>query len=127
MHNKQQITGWLFLLLLCVAGCGQPVSKKQNTMINWTKLPDLPGAADTASLGVSAPFAGIHNGVLIVAGGCNFPDKPVTEGGAKRYYSEIFVLLPEGWKRDRPTASSRCLRRHGFHPGRYRLHRRKQQ
>ena len=98
MHNKQQITGWLFLLLLCVAGCGQPVSKKQNTMINWTKLPDLPGAADTASLGVSAPFAGIHNGVLIVAGGCNFPDKPVTEGGAKRYYSEIFVLLPEGWK-----------------------------
>ena len=54
--------------------------------------------ACTASLGVSAPFAGIHNGVLIVAGGCNFPDKPVTEGGAKRYYSEIFVLLPEGWK-----------------------------
>ena len=98
MHNKQQITGWLFLLLLCVAGCGQPVSKKQNTMINWTKLPDLPGAADTASLGVSAPFAGVHNGGLIVAGGCNFPDKPVTEGGAKRYYSEIFVLLPEGWK-----------------------------
>ena len=38
MHNKQQITGWLFLLLLCVAGCGQPVSKKQNTMIYNTKL-----------------------------------------------------------------------------------------
>lgn len=67
-------------------------------MINWTKLQDLPGAADTASLGVSAPFAGIHNGALIVAGGCNFPDKPVTEGGIKRYYSEIFVLLPDGWK-----------------------------
>ena len=111
MHNKQQITGWLFLLLLCVAGCGQPVSKKQNTMINWTKLPDLPGAADTASLGVSAPFAGIHNGVLIVAGGCNFPDKPVTEGGAKRYYSEIFVLLPEGWKEiDRLVPSPTALR-----------------
>ncbi len=67
-------------------------------MINWTRLPDLPGAGDTASLGVSAPFAGIHNETLIVAGGCNFPDKPAAEGGAKRYYGEIFALLPEGWK-----------------------------
>ncbi|MEG1749064.1 MAG: cyclically-permuted mutarotase family protein [Tannerellaceae bacterium] len=58
--------------------------------VGWTKLPDLPGIAD--SIGVSAPFAGIHNGQLIVAGGCNFPDKPVTEGGAKRYYSEVFTL-----------------------------------
>lgn len=98
MYNQQQLTGWLFILLLCVTGCGQPVSQKENTMLNWTKLPDLPGAADTASLGVSAPFAGIHHGTLIVAGGCNFPDKPVTEGGTKRYYSEIFALLPEGWK-----------------------------
>ena len=98
MYNKQQLTGWFLFFLLIIVGCGQPVSQKASTMINWTKLPDLPGAADTASLGVSAPFAGIHNGMLIVAGGCNFPDKPVTEGGAKRYYGEIFVLLPEGWK-----------------------------
>lgn len=104
MHNKQQITGWLFLLLLCVAGCGQPVSKKQNTMINWTKLPDLPGAADTASLGVSAPFAGIHNGVLIVAGGCNFPDKPVTEGGANDIIARYSSFFPKAGKR-----STDCL------------------
>lgn len=61
-------------------------------MITWSKLPDLPGMADTASLGVSAPFAGISNGMLLVAGGCNFPDKPVTEGGEKKYYSDIFAL-----------------------------------
>ena len=82
-------------------------------MINWTKLPDLPEQPILRlPFGVSAPFAGIHNGVLIVAGGCNFPDKPVTEGGAKRYYSEIFVLLPEGWKEiDRlPRPSPTALR-----------------
>ena len=104
MHNKQQITGWLFLLLLCVAGCGQPVSKKQNTMINWTKLPDLPGAADTASLGVSAPFAGIHNGVLIVAGGCNFPDKPVTEEEPSDIIARYSSFFPKAGKR-----STDCL------------------
>lgn len=95
---KQLLAVCLLLFPFCLGGCGKRTSSKTNPMINWTKLQDLPGAADTASLGVSAPFAGIHNGVLIVAGGCNFPDKPVTEGGAKRYYSEIFALLPEGWK-----------------------------
>lgn len=76
---------------------------KDKSMINWSKLPDLPGMADTASLGVSAPFAGISNGMLLVAGGCNFPDKPVTEGGEKRYYSDIFALdlsaVSNGWKK----------------------------
>ncbi|MCS3064086.1 hypothetical protein NXX40_17370 [Parabacteroides distasonis] len=45
MHNKQQITGWLFLLLLCVAGCGQPVSKKQNTMIKPDKITGSTGSS----------------------------------------------------------------------------------
>lgn len=42
--------------------------------------------------GLSAPFAGISNNVLIVAGGSNFPDVPVADGGKKRYYSDIFAL-----------------------------------
>lgn len=95
MHKiqSQTITVWLILLICLLAGCSQPVSKPQKSiMINWSKLPDLPGMADTASLGVSAPFAGISNGKLLVAGGCNFPDKPVTEGGEKKYYSDIFML-----------------------------------
>lgn len=55
-------------------------------MPTWTALTDLPGK------GVSAPFAGLHENKLIVAGGCNFPDRPVTEGGAKKYYDTIYVL-----------------------------------
>lgn len=71
--------------------------------MEWIKLPDLPGTVNTSSLGVSAPFSGMIGKKLIVAGGCNFPDKPVTEGGVKRYYDEIFLLdmnnpQPEGWK-----------------------------
>lgn len=59
--------------------------------ITWQTMPDLPSTTATPSLGVSAPFTGIHNGALMIAGGCNFPDKPVTEGGAKRYYDDLFI------------------------------------
>ena len=143
MYNKSILTGCLLLLAVMLAGCSQPPTSKPNHMITctWNKLPDLPGMADTASLGVSAPFVGISNGMLLVAGGCNFPDKPVTEGGAKRYYSDIFALdlsdknaqwqkagnhNPPG-REPRPPASSSCLRSLRHDAGRYRLHRGKQQ
>jgi hypothetical protein len=34
----------------------------------------------------------VSNGALIVAGGANFPDKAVWEGGRKHWYDNIFVL-----------------------------------
>ena len=66
--------------------------KEETEMIQWNRLPDLPGMEGTASLGVSAPFTGVTGNRLIVAGGCNFPDKPVAEGGTKQYYAEIWTL-----------------------------------
>ena len=41
--------------------------------------------------GVSAMFAGAVGDTLIMAGGANFPDVPVSEGGRKRFYYEIFT------------------------------------
>lgn len=55
MYNKSIVNGWLILLVILLTGCNRPTSKPNNIMINWSKLPDLPGMADTASLGVSAP------------------------------------------------------------------------
>ena len=51
--------------------------------------------------GLASPFAGVSNNVLIVVGGCNFPDKPVFDGGKKKYYRDVFVLEdPTGsWRR----------------------------
>ena len=54
--------------------------------------------------GVSACYCGVINGYLYIAGGCNFPDKPVAEGGKKRFYKVIYAakLNAEGdrleWK-----------------------------
>ena len=55
----------------------------------WTQRPAFPRAP-----GVAGVIAGVHNGVLIAAGGANFPDKMPWEGGVKVYYDEIFVLAP---------------------------------
>lgn len=41
--------------------------------------------------GVSACFAGMSNGQLLIGGGCNFPGIPAADGGAKKYYRDIYV------------------------------------
>ena len=40
--------------------------------------------------GVSACYAATFDNVLYLSGGCNFPEKPAAEGGAKRYYNGIY-------------------------------------
>lgn len=42
--------------------------------------------------GVSAPFTGVLDHYLIVAGGANFPQTPLTEGGKKKVYAQIWGL-----------------------------------
>lgn len=63
--------------------------------LRWTKLPPLPDQH-----GFAGAFAGVSNNALIVAGGANFPDKAVWEGGKKVWYDKIFVLeKPDGeWR-----------------------------
>lgn len=41
--------------------------------------------------GVSACYSGILSGKLLIAGGCNFPGTPASEGGKKKYYQGIYV------------------------------------
>jgi N-acetylneuraminic acid mutarotase len=52
-------------------------------------LPDLPN-----SIGVAGPFVGVHDGALIVAGGANFPNKSLIDGGQKVWHDQAYVLLP---------------------------------
>lgn len=52
-----------------------------------TEIPNYPIVQ-----GVSAPFAGFVGTSLVVAGGCNFPDKPAAEGGTKIYYPYVYSL-----------------------------------
>jgi N-acetylneuraminic acid mutarotase len=55
----------------------------------WRKLPAYPQAPGMAGL-----MTGCHQGILIAAGGANFPDLPPWESGKKKIYDEIYVLRP---------------------------------
>lgn len=76
---KNNIVRVSIVLSLLMAMCGAEIKAQS--------LPDLP-----IEKGVSAPFAGIVDGWLVVYGGCNFPDVPAADGGKKVFYSQ-------GWAR----------------------------
>lgn len=60
--------------------------------------------------GVSAPFAGMIDGRIIMAGGCNFPTDPLAPGAQKKFYRGIYSADPATmqWQRigtlPQPTA-----------------------
>ena len=81
---------WISLLLAgCLAACHTETMK----VTEWKSIPDAAYAK-----GVSAPFCGAIQDVLVIAGGANFPDKSLLEGGAKRVYADIWARAPRGRK-----------------------------
>ena len=77
------------LLLLAVGGSYGTSQAQEDYRMFEAKTPQLDPAY---AKGVSGHIAGEPRpGLLVMAGGCNFPDRPAREGGAKRYYSEIYI------------------------------------
>ena len=92
----------LMLLVITAISCNQSKSDKNNSKhmeITWTKL-STDGLQDNLAKGVSATFAALIEGKLIVGGGANFPDKLGFEGGSKAFYDEILLYdeAVEEWK-----------------------------
>jgi cyclically-permuted mutarotase family protein len=80
-------------LLLTVLPCAESFGQSVFNQIEWMDLPDLPPPPGRDyQPGLAAPFTGVSNGVLLVAGGSNFPGIPVWEGGQKMYYSNVYAL-----------------------------------
>ena len=77
------------LFLLAVGGSYGTSQAQEDYRIFEAKTPQLDSAY---AKGVSGHIVGeLSTGRLVMAGGCNFPDRPAREGGAKRYYSEIYT------------------------------------
>ncbi|MCC5839398.1 MAG: sodium/solute symporter [Opitutales bacterium] len=56
-------------------------------VFHWQELPVIPDP-----VGFAAPFAGVVDGALVVAGGANFPDARPWAGGTRTWHDRAFVL-----------------------------------
>lgn len=70
------------------------ISAQQKLHINWSVAAILPQQDSLEKQpGLAGAFAGIHNNVLLIAGGANFPDAMPWEGGKKIYWNDIYILI----------------------------------
>lgn len=79
-----------------LASIALPLGATENSSpLNWRQLPPLPDP-----LGVAAPFAGVSDKALLVAGGANFPNGFPWQGGQKVWHDAVYSLAaPDAeWK-----------------------------
>ena len=83
------------LLFLSIAMMMGLVAQAQQAdeQIVWSKAGQLPQKSEQKPhAGLAGAFVGIHNDILLMAGGATFPDKMPWEGGKKVFYNEIFAF-----------------------------------
>ena len=94
MKKFQKATLLLMLFLICIPSFGQEISK-----LDLINLPELPAEnANAKSLGYAGMLGGAHNGVLIAAGGANFPEGLPWEGGKKVWSNSIYIFENGQWR-----------------------------
>lgn len=59
--------------------------------VSIQKMQGFPQRGAGFEKGVSACYAGWVNGKVMMAGGCNFPGTPASEGGKKKFYQDIYL------------------------------------
>jgi len=92
MKVSVYISCFLFFLWGCDVH-GQSSSGDNLGVFAYGSMPDLPlEKGDSSSLGYAGMFAGVHENVLILAGGANFPEREPWKGGKKHYSQSVHVL-----------------------------------
>lgn len=88
-----------------LAACGFAAAACNGTdPVKVTPLQGFPCDEEGIAKGVSACYAGVIDGCLVMAGGCNFPGLPPRLGGTKKYYEGIYTAQLSGdtalvWRR----------------------------
>lgn len=78
-------------LIMSILSNSIPVSAQTPQEVSFEKMKGFPADERGIEKGVSACFAGTIGNWLVMAGGCNFPDRPAADGGTKRFYKGIYA------------------------------------
>jgi N-acetylneuraminic acid mutarotase len=73
---------WASLLVAAVSAATGP-----EPALRWWQLPPLPDPR-----GFASPFVGVDGGALLIAGGANFPEKQLWDGGRKVWHDRVFAF-----------------------------------
>lgn len=94
MKKIQKIALLLVIIFAWMPSLSQEISK-----LELTDLPNLPAEnSATASIGYAGMLGGGHNGVLLAAGGANFPEGLPWEGGKKVWSDAVFIFENNQWR-----------------------------
>ncbi|MBD0831606.1 sodium:solute symporter family transporter [Aestuariibaculum sediminum] len=87
------------LVFLVILSIGLTASGQDDSKIEQTQLQVLPAQVkNESSLGFAGMIGGRHQGVLIAAGGANFPNGMPWKGGAKQWSQKIYIYENENWR-----------------------------
>lgn len=86
-----QLCATFYFLLLAFISVS--LSAQNQFELKWEEVATLPDMdSGKKPLGFAGIFAGEHQGVIIMAGGANFPEGLPWEGGQKKWWKDIYVL-----------------------------------
>jgi N-acetylneuraminate epimerase len=83
---------WMIVGTACFGVGALPMDGEESGLrfpLRWERWPALP-----VEDGLSGGFSGVSQGVLLYAGGTNFPGLRPWEGGTKSWYDAVYVLEP---------------------------------
>ena len=87
----------LWALIMCSLSAFSNSVKGNDNRFNKVNFQALPSLEISLNQGVSGAYSGNIDGQAIVAGGCNFPNTPAAEGGAKVFYNAVYALRGKKW------------------------------
>ena len=84
------------ITIICCFLASIAIGQNASIQLQWTDIAAIPAIEDPQRPhpGLAGAFAGVHNNILIIAGGANFPNGPSWENGRKAYHQNIHLLSP---------------------------------